>query len=196
VQTGFQAFRQQGFEPDRVVAHVSEVLDGTEASVRNRPTRLTELIAAGMRQAMPGTEVALFNSGSIRIDDSLPPGPVTEYDVIRTLPFGGRVMAVEMKGDLLRRVLDAGEAQRGRGGYLQTTNATRGGSRDAWQVDGAPLDPERRYRVALNDYLISGRQTGMEFLTRGHPDLQVIESGSAPDIRRTLIDELKRVYRP
>jgi 5'-nucleotidase len=30
----------------------------------------------------------VFNSGAIRIDDVLPAGPITQYDVIRMLPFG------------------------------------------------------------------------------------------------------------
>jgi 5'-nucleotidase len=196
VTTAFEAFRAQGFQPDKVVVRLTESLDGTDANVRYKPTRLTDLIATGMRQAMPGAEVAMFNSGSIRLDDTLPPGPLTEYDIIRTLPFGGKVMAVEMTGDLLQRVLDAGQAQRGQGGYLQTSNVTRDEASKAWQVGGAALDPDRRYRVALNDYLISGLQTGLEFLVRDHPDLQVTDTGNEPDIRRTLIDQLQRVYPP
>jgi 5'-nucleotidase/UDP-sugar diphosphatase len=195
VQAAFDAFRRDGFEPTRPVARVPEALDGTEASVRRTATRLTDLIAAGMRQAVPGADLAVFNSGSIRIDDVLDPGVITEYDIIRTLPFGGKVMTAQVKGSLLQKVLEAGEAQRGQGGYLQTTNVTRDRLTKTWQVGGAAIDPARTYRVAINDYLLSGRQTGLEFLTRRHPDLAVVETGREPDIRQTLIAELKRAYR-
>ena len=75
------------------VAKTTDVLDGREASVRDFPTRLTDPVAASMLRAAPGTELAIFNSGSIRIVDVIPPGEVTEYDVIRTLPFAGVVQS-------------------------------------------------------------------------------------------------------
>jgi 5'-nucleotidase len=194
VQLAFDAFRQQGFEPDRVVTHCSEPLDGTEASVRSQSTRLTEVIAAGMLHAVAGAELAVLNGGSIRIDDTLPPGPITEYDLIRTMPFGGKVMAVQMRGRLLQQVLDAGEANRGRGGYLQTAQVQWEPTAKRWQVQGVPLQAEKTYLVAMNDFLLSGRETGLEFLTRTHADLRVQETGSEPDIRKTFLAELQRVY--
>lgn len=194
VQLAFDGFRSQGFEPEAVVTNLTEALDGTEASVRYQPTRLTDLIAQGMLASVEGAELALFNGGSIRIDDVLPPGPITEYDVIRIMPFGGKVMDVEMKGSLLQDVLDAGEANQGRGGYLQKANVEWDPAASNWQINGAPLDAEKSYRVAINDFLISGRERGIEFLKTDNPDLKVNETGAEPDIRRTFIDELQKVY--
>jgi 2',3'-cyclic-nucleotide 2'-phosphodiesterase (5'-nucleotidase family) len=172
----------------------TEPLDGTEASVRYQPTRLTDLIAQGMLRAVEGAELAIFNGGSIRIDDVVPPGPITEYDVIRILPFGGKVMAVEMTGRLLQQVLDAGEANQGLGGYLQKANVEFDPATSNWSINSAALDAEKTYLVAINDFLISGRERGIEFLNPDNPDLKVNETGSEPDIRQTLIDELKQVY--
>jgi hypothetical protein len=42
--------------------------------VRNRPTDLTQAIAQGMLNEAPGAELAIFNGGSVRIDDVAPPG--------------------------------------------------------------------------------------------------------------------------
>ena len=105
---------------------------------------------------------AVMNSGSIRIDDVIPPGPVTQYDVIRILPFGGTVQEVELKGSLLAQALDQGVQLAGSGGYLQTAGIT--GAPGAWQVAGQPIDPNAVYRVAINDYLAAGKQNGLEFL--------------------------------
>ena len=66
-----------------------------------------------------GTDIAIFNSGSIRIDDVVPPGPVTQYDVIRVLPFGGKVVKATFAGAVLAHVLQIGEQNKGTGGYLQ-----------------------------------------------------------------------------
>lgn len=187
VQAAFAGFRSQGFDPQRVVARTNESLDGREASVRNHPTRLTDTIARSQLRAAPGTEVAAFNSGSIRIDDELPPGDITEYDVIRTLPFGGTVVSAQVKGGVLQQVLDRGNASVGTGGYLQTVNVSRTG--DQWLINGAPLDAGKTYSVAVNDYLISGRAGGLEFFSRDNPDVSgVTEHG---DVRKALIAELQ-----
>jgi len=184
VEQAFAGFRMQGFEPERVVAMVPEPLDGTEASVRHRATRLTDLIAQGMLHSVPNAEWAVYNGGSIRIDDVLPPGPITEYDIIRTLPFGGVVLAVDMKGTLLQRVLDQGVANKGTGGFLQTA-----------RISDHPIRPDRTYLVAINDFLLTGREIGLPYLTRDNADLRVRPEGAPHiDIRRALIAELRRQY--
>jgi 5'-nucleotidase len=177
------ALRARGLPEVRV--RVDRHLDGREASVRYRPTALTELIASGMRRAAPGTEVAIFNSGMIRSDEVLPGGEVSSEDVLKMLPFGGRVLSVEMSGSLLQRTLDRGQANLGKGGYLQTIGIRR---EDAgWLVGDVALDPARRYRVALNDYLAAGLESGLEFLRPG-PELQVL--GEHGEITQSLLIEL------
>jgi 5'-nucleotidase / UDP-sugar diphosphatase len=189
VNAAFAGFRTQGFDPDRVVTETSEDLDGRESTVRNRPTKLAQLIATGMVKASGDAEVGMFNAGSIRIDDVIPAGKVTEYDVIRTLPFGGSVVAAQMRGDLLKQVLDVGKANAGIGGYLQTANIE---FTDQWLVGGTPLDPGRTYSVAMIDFLLTGREFNLGFLTRENPGI----SGFAEhgDIRSAFIAELESVY--
>ena len=75
----FDAFAKSGFTPERVVAAVTEPLDGRESTVRNRPGLLTDLTTAGFDREAGGVDVAIMNGGSIRIDDVIQPGPVTEY---------------------------------------------------------------------------------------------------------------------
>ena len=189
VEAAFAGFRAQGFDPDRVITETSEDLDGREATVRNRPTKLAELIATGMVKAAGGAEVGLFNAGSIRIDDVIPAGDVTEYDVIRTLPFGGTIVGAQMRGFVLKQVLDTGRANAGIGGYLQTANVT---FTDEWLVNGAPLDPARTYSVAMIDFLVTGREFNLGFLTRENPGVTgFTEHG---DIRTAFIAELEEVY--
>ena len=128
----FDAFKRDGFTPDATVATTNEPLDGRESSVRNRPTNLTGLITASMMREVPDADVAILNGGSIRIDDVLPPGPIREYDVIRVLPFGGKVLKATFDGSLLASVLDIGQRNQGTGGFLQTAGVTRDG--DHWRV--------------------------------------------------------------
>jgi 5'-nucleotidase / UDP-sugar diphosphatase len=184
----FDGFRADGFEPERVIATTTVPLDGLEASVRQKSTNLTRAIAAGILQAGDRAELSMFNGGSIRLDDVLAPGKITEYDIIRTLPFGGKVVTVELRGDLLARVLDVGVTNRGSGGYLQTSKVERLG--DQWSIAGRPLEPQRLYRVATTDFLVSGKERNLDFLKVGLPGVKLLQEGV--DVRRSLIQQLQR----
>ena len=172
------------------MATVTEPLDGRESTVRNRPGRLTDLLTAGFAHEAGTVDVALLNGGSVRIDDVIPAGRVTEYDTIRILPFGGSVARAAFDGSLLASVLDIGMKNQGTGGYLQTSGVTRQGNQ--WLVQGKPLDPAARYRIAMPDFLLTGGETNLGFLTEANAavhDVQYLR-----DVRLALIDELRTEY--
>lgn len=183
---GFAGFRADGFEPSQVVATITEPLDGREASVRNRPTALTGLIANAMRREAR-TDIAIFNGGSVRIDDVLPAGPVTQYDVIRVLPFGGRILKATFTGALLSHVLEVGEQNRGSGGFVQYAGIARDAS--GFHVNGQPIDPAGHYQLAIADFLLTGGEVNLGFLTRQNPD--VTDVSELRDVRMAVIDELR-----
>src|SRR6185503_6037798 len=120
--------------------------------------------------------------------DVLPPGALTQVDVIRILPFGGRVCQAEIEGALLRRILDQGLANRGNGGFLQTAGVDRDPS--GWRVNGEPL-AARGYRVAIAEYLLSGREQGLGYLTDRTPGLRA-DCERKSDIRFALIAHLQK----
>lgn len=188
-EAGFAGFRAQGFEPERVVTTTDEALDGLEANNRNRPTNLSSLIAAAYFREAGDVDLGIVNTGSIRIDDLLTAGPITEYDLIRVLPFGGNVFTVTMTGALLRQVLNQGEANRGSGGYLAHHRVGRAAD-GAWLVGGAALDDTRTYRVALPDFLVSGRERGLDYLNLDHSGLTM--GRELRDVRLALKDEMVR----
>ncbi len=191
VEAAYAGFRAEGFDPDRVAAVTTEALDGREGTVRTRPARLGALLAQGFLHAT-GADAALFNGGSIRVDDVLSAGPFTEYDAIRVLPFGGEVVTVTMPGTLLARVLAQGLANAGTGGFLQTAGIGRDPD-GTWTVGGAPLDPAHTYTIATSDFLITGRETGLDYVNaETNPDLTLV--GTHGDVRRAFLDELVRVY--
>ena len=97
-----------------------------------------------------------------------------------------------MRGALLKKVLDQGVANRGIGGYLQTAGVTRSGDGAGWTIAGTPLDLDRTYRVAILDFLLTGREQNLEYLTREADGVRVLREG--PDVRQTTISELKRVF--
>lgn len=189
--TAFAAFRRDGLTPDAPVVTLPEPLDGREATVRNRPGKLTQIIADAMRHEAKA-DIGIFNGGSVRIDDVLTPGPLTEYDIIRVLPFGGKVVRASFDGSFLAQVLDQGLGNQGTGGYLHTSDGAIRTS-NGWMINGEPLDPDKRYSVGISDFLLTGGETNLGYLTRTNPHVHDVED--LRDVRRAVIDELKRLYR-
>ncbi len=146
-----------GFDPSRIIITKGDSLEGREMYTRRTPTNLTDLIMKGMHYACPEADIVINNCGSIRLDDILFP-PIAEYDLLRTLPFGGSIREVEMKGMLLQQILNVGELNRGTGGYLNFS-------------PNLNIDTAKVYRVALSDFLLRGAEIRLGFL---HPDNPLI----------------------
>ncbi|MEZ4773150.1 MAG: bifunctional metallophosphatase/5'-nucleotidase [Bacteroidia bacterium] len=189
----YAAFSELGFEMTKIVTTVTEPLDGFEKTIRTRPTNLGVIIAKSMFAAGNNPDCSLFNGGSVRIDDQLS-GNITEFDIVRALPFGGGIVTVEMRGKLLKQLLEAGEKNRGTGGYLQTYKISTEG--DYWYVDGKIIDDQSNYRVATTDFLLTGLEANMSFFTKTNPDIISIEypgpGDLSRDIRLALVDYLKK----
>jgi 5'-nucleotidase / UDP-sugar diphosphatase len=184
------AFTREGLEPRAIVTTLPEPFDGREATVRVREGNLTALIAEALRREVPDAQVGLMNGGSIRIDDVLPSGPMLQYDVIRVLPFGGKVVRTTMTGALLVRVLEQGIANRGSGGFLHADGAQKVG--DRWLVAGEPIDLARGYVLSTTDFLVTGREKGLDYLAPTNAALGPITPFR--DIRLVVIGELQRRY--
>lgn len=188
IARAFAGYRAQGFAPESVVATLATPLDGRESVVRTRAGALSDAILAAMRAEFADAELAIFNGGSIRIDDVVPEGPLTQYDVIRILPFGGNLVRAELSGALLRRVLQAGRSNLGSGGFLHVSGATLQGDGDV-RVGGAPLDEARFYRVVLTDFLLTGNEVRLDFLRTGSDGVRNAVEGR--DIRQALMAQLR-----
>ncbi|HEU4632642.1 MAG TPA: bifunctional metallophosphatase/5'-nucleotidase, partial [Flavisolibacter sp.] len=185
-----------GFEARKTVLNNGTPLDGREAEVRSHPTNLTRLVIFAMQEAAPQADVVLMNSGSIRVDDVLPM-PITEYDIIRTLPFGGGIREADMKGSLLIRTLEQGLKNRGIGGYLQY-NESIINEDGTWKLKGSAIEPDKIYRVAMSDFLFTGKEANLDFLNPSNADVvKVYEpvtsiADSRSDIRLAVVRYLEK----
>ena len=112
-------------------------------------------------------DAAVMNGGGIRGARLYAPGTaIRRRDVLAELPFANRAVVVEIAGRDLRRALEEGLAQwpnvSGRfpqvsGIRIEVDGRRAPGERIiAVAVAGAPLDPDRRYRIATNDFLARG----------------------------------------
>jgi 2',3'-cyclic-nucleotide 2'-phosphodiesterase (5'-nucleotidase family) len=153
-------------ELDTQVGATSVPLDAREVLTRREETPVGRFFATLMRDRV-GAQVGLLNSGAIRGNRVIPPGPITKRDVRELLPFSNTVTLLELNGATLRTVLERSvdELPRPTGHFLQTAGlryvvdpAQPPGRRvGTIEVDGHPLDPAGLYRVAVPDYLARGR---------------------------------------
>lgn len=162
VQIGNSSMAKMGYTPDEVVMVTADTLDGRESSIRYRPTNYPTMTAESFLFVVPEADLALFNSGSIRLDDQLT-GTITEYDVLRSFPFGGGISIVDLKGDVIQRILEVGTVQNvGIGGYLQLANAEK--KDDLWYIKGKKLSTTATYTIALPDFVMGGGEANLQFI--------------------------------
>jgi 2',3'-cyclic-nucleotide 2'-phosphodiesterase (5'-nucleotidase family) len=160
-----------GFDPAKIVLTEGEPLEGREVFIRTKPTNFSQIIIASMEQAVPAADVAIINSGAIRVDDVLQP-PITQYDILRSLPFGGGIMEVDMKGSLLLQTLEAGRKNTGHGGFLDYSASVHyDDAIQRWFIKNQPIDTTKTYKVALIDFLLTGGEANMSFLTKDNPGI-------------------------
>ena len=159
-----------GFDPKKIVITSGEALDGREAETRNKSTNFTRLITQAIASACPRADAVIFNSGSIRLDDILTP-PVSQYDIIRSLPFGGGILEADMKGSLLIKVLQAGIKNANSGGFLQYRPVVFDNATNSFLINNNPVDTAKTYRVALSEFLMSGKEANLDFLNNQNPGI-------------------------
>ncbi|HTI12245.1 MAG TPA: bifunctional metallophosphatase/5'-nucleotidase [Puia sp.] len=191
---GDSIWKSQRLSPCEVLCPLATPYDGTEDKIRYDTTNLTNVIANSMLASVKGAQLCLYNSGSIRIDDFIR-DRVTQYDIIRTLPYGGKICLANIKGEMIKKMLAISDTSKGNGCYLQHDTAIRKGSDGKWKLQGKDIADGQKYRVAINDYLLDGRQERMEFLaTINKSDIDRPDSTEPLriDIRQAIIHYLKK----
>ena len=150
---------------ERVVGSTTIPIDARDALSRNGESLLGDLITDAMRTGT-GTDVALINAGTLRLDDVIEPGPISNWDLESIFLFAdeARVVTFALTGARLREVLEHGVApgQLGKGGFLQVSGvrftydpAQPAGRRivgDLRRAGGGAIRPTDTVRVAMPVY--------------------------------------------
>jgi len=153
---------------DRVSKVLDEPIGTAEADldgegVRKRETNLGDFIADIMRKTS-GADAAIINGGGVRT--SINKGEIKVKDVYSVLPFDNYIVAVKLTGAQLRQALEHGVSavERGEGRFPQVSglaftylpSAPAGSRVGQVLIGGRPLEPDREYSVATNDFLAAG----------------------------------------
>jgi 2',3'-cyclic-nucleotide 2'-phosphodiesterase (5'-nucleotidase family) len=146
---------------------VTEVpLDSRRNVIRAEESAMGNLIADAIRAAT-GADIGIANGGGIRGDRTYDAGTkLTRRDILTELPFGNATVLTELPGSQVLAALENGVSQveKGSGRFPQVSGLTYAfdasapaGSRvSEVMVGGAPLDPDKVYKVAANDYILAG----------------------------------------
>ncbi len=151
--------------PDRIVGRTNVPIDARDVIGRSQESLLGDLVADAMR-AGTHTDVAMLNAGTLRLDDVIKPGAVTNYQLESIFLFADetRVISFTLTGARLREILEHGVADGslGKGPFLQVSGvaftynpAASSGHRIAGDVNhqgGGPIGPTDTVAVALPVY--------------------------------------------
>ncbi|MDI6772099.1 MAG: bifunctional UDP-sugar hydrolase/5'-nucleotidase, partial [bacterium] len=167
-------------ELDRRVGHAVVPLVRDNSTTRD--VSVGNLIADATRAALDRADVGMTNSGGIRA--SIPSGPITLRSLYTVMPFANYLLLFEITGEQLREVVRTSYSRRNQVD-LQVSGITIRYLVDAERrlldaeitVAGRPLDPSRRYRVAVNDYMGTGGG-GYPFPAFGPP----VDASSGTDV--------------
>src|SRR5215210_4679958 len=141
-------------------------LDSRSATVRSQEAAIGNLVADAIKDSTGG-EVAITNGGGIRANKQYPAGAkLTRRDILSELPFGNATSLVEITGADLKAALENGVSQleQRAGRFPQVSGLTFEvdskapvGSRVSnIHVVGEPLDPAKKYKVATNNFMLTG----------------------------------------
>jgi 5'-nucleotidase/UDP-sugar diphosphatase len=141
-------------------------LDSRNATVRGREAAIGNLIADAMREKARA-DIGIMNGGGIRGSKMFAAGSsITRRDILAELPFGNHLVTIPVKGSSLRSALENGLSRlpnaAGRFPHVSGLRIEYDPKRPAGSrilsitAGGAPLDPNRIYRVATNDFMARG----------------------------------------
>ena len=167
------------------------------SSVRSGETTMGNLIADALKSGL-NADIAIINGGGIRGNRLYLPGTIlTKRDVQEELPFGDIAVLVEITGEQLLKTLEycLGKIDIKSGSFPQLS-----GMRVIYEadhifgdrvcevlVDGKPVDAQKTYKLALNDFLLRGGDGNM-----GLKQAKVlIGPGVGPLLTSVVIDYLK-----
>lgn len=183
-----KALAKNGKDLRHVLGQTKHLLEGTEPAVRGRETALGDFLADVVRERTK-TDIAFINGGGIRINDNIPPGPVTTYDMEGIFYYDNNLVSFPLTGaqllDVLRNAVS--KSHYGDGRFLQISgfrfkyHAKTEDGVLRYQIDAAdveikprggmvfqPLVLDKTYRVGSTDFIWeNGYGDGYEIFSKG-----------------------------
>jgi len=172
-------------------------LNGERGDVRTKETNLGDLVADIMRERA-NADLAIQNGGGIRA--SIPEGSITVGDVFTVLPFDNYLIALQMTGEEILEALENGvskvEETAGRFPQVSGLTFTFDPSKPAGErvsevkVNGEPLELDKKYIVATNDFMAAG---GDDYASLKEAPMTLVTGELLRDVAVNYIKEMGEV---
>jgi len=122
------------------------------------PFALGSLMADMIRDSQ-AAEVGIMNTGGIRT--ALPKGPITVGGIYEIMPFDNQVVAFQLSGQELKKIVETHASRLGDSKNLQFSGLVytlRGKTVTDIHINGQKLEAKRLYRIAAPDYVFAGNE--------------------------------------
>ena len=183
-------------EFDKEVVTLPVSLDSRRPQIGRDDSSFGHVVADAARRAT-GAELALINNGFMRGERLYEAGlSLTGRDLMTEFPTKPRVLVLEMTGRDILAALEHGVSNLEddtlrfpivSGMVVVIDRDKPPGERiESVTVEGGPLDPEAKYRVAVTDFIAGGR-VGYAMLA-GQP--RIVDEAQARSLVRAVIDYL------
>ncbi len=177
------------------IGKTENALDSRRNIVRSQESAMANLIVDAM-QAATGADIAITNGGGIRADRTYDAGTVlTRKDILTELPFGNATVMTELPGSQILTALENGYSQveKGAGRFIHVSanmrvvydpSAPAMSRVSSVTINGEPLDKDKLYSLATNDYIMGGGD-GYTSLSGGR---MLINKGNAHLMANDVVD--------
>lgn len=167
-------------------------LDTRRITVRTQPAVFGQFIAKAMKMEVKA-DIGFTNGGGIRGDRQYDAGTIlTRKDILKELPFGNVTVKLEVTGADVQAMVEHGvsKVEEGAGRFAQydgleyeyDVRQPAGARITELHVNGSPVDPDKIYTIATNDY-VAGGGDGYGMLT----DSKVLIDKSAGTLMATTV---------
>ena len=152
----------------RSVGETAVPLIGEELEIRSYETNLGNWVADQVRSVVEGADIAFVNAGSLRANQDIPPGPITQRYIEELLPYDSELVQIELDNKQLDQILErATKDWSGKGYWLQISGFAF--QHDPRKVEGHRVDaisllqdgkmmklPDRPLQAITYKYLVKG----------------------------------------
>jgi 5'-nucleotidase / UDP-sugar diphosphatase len=174
-----------------VAGETTVTLDGERDQVRKGETNLGNLITDAMLD-VTGADFALTNGGGIRA--SIDAGEITKGEVITVLPFGNYIQTKDVTGKDVKAALENGASgyPANHGAFSHVAGLTykidetkpAGERVHSIMIQGNPIEMDKTYSMATNDFLAAGGDNYEMFKGLAH-------TGDFPALDEAVINYIK-----
>ena len=133
-----------------------------ETTIRKRETSLANYLADLALAASPGADLALLNTGGMRLNQDVPAGPITRQVLEELFQYPTDLVVLTLTGAQVVAALENGVSKWPGSGRFPAVagvrfrhDVTSGAITDV-SVGGAPLDLERRYSAVVGTFIAGG----------------------------------------